>query len=53
MAKAAKKPKYERTNAEYAKEYGCSIKSITRYKAKGFPLDDHEAMQEILASQKK
>lgn len=42
----------KRTEKEYAKIYNCDVRSIRRYKKAGFPLDDFEAMQEILNAQK-
>lgn len=43
---------YKKTNGEYAEEYGCTIRTITRYRAQGLPLDNPEAMREALAGQK-
>jgi len=40
------------TEKEYAKTYKCDVRTIRRYKAAGFPLDDYEQMQEILNAQK-
>lgn len=52
MSKSKRKLKYAKKNAEYAQEYNCTVRTITRYKAQGFPLDDPDKMREILDAQK-
>ena len=52
MSKKDTQQSYSKTNKEYARLYQCEIRTISRYKAQGLPLDDFDAMQEILNSQK-
>lgn len=44
--------KYKRTEKEYAEMYDCDVRSIRRYKTKGYPLDDPAKTAELIAAQK-
>jgi hypothetical protein len=50
--------KYAHTSEHYAKQYGCGVRTIKRYRAKehggmvGYPLDDPGAMAELFAAQR-
>jgi|GEM_PF-5953995 len=48
----SKPRKYAKKLSEYATLYNCTVRTITRYKAQGFPLDDEKKMREILGAQK-
>ena len=43
---------YKKTQAAYASEYGVSIRTIKRWQAKGYPLDDPAKLGELLGQQK-
>ena len=47
-----RRPKYTKTQREYAELYKCSTKTIQRHMKLGHPLDDPEKMQAIFAGQK-
>ena len=49
---AKRRPKYQKTQVQYAADYNCSARSIRTYMSKGYPLDDPEQMQAIFAKQK-
>lgn len=42
---------FKKSGAEYAKQFGCDPRTIRNWKAKGYPLDDLDAMEEIVAGQ--
>ena len=46
------KPKLTKTRAEYAKQYDRNARTITRWIAKGYPLDDPEKVARLESAQK-
>lgn len=47
-----KRPTYKKTQKAYAADFGCDVRTIRRYQAKGYPLDDPEKMGRLLVDQK-
>lgn len=52
IAKPKKRIKWAKSEKEYAKLYGCDVRSIRNYKAAGYPLDNPSKMADVLASQR-